>query len=1234
MNSPTYIPAAGEPMSAQGGSSPYATGGGGVTFAQRVAVTYLESMLTGSRRVEMQEFPVASISFQTGPSHPVDDLLLVAGDREVELAIACRATPHFVPSDLSTVKLVKSLLSEMTEHPQVYVAVAVAGWKAEWEQVNKLCDIARTNSDVDAFQNAMESDGRWLNDVRKRLSFLHKMVAAASDDELNEAQTKHLTWTLLTRLRILGFKLQSPNEADWTALATSLDSIAASDGGGAELRDRLAVLAAGYDSMGGVVDLNLLRSQTHLLIDAPTTRTRQPAEVLEQYRTIARSAVRGALGPDTDGSVPLSLPFTQRRSDLADQIRKVASGQNALVVSGSSGTGKSSLVLSTLSDLETDEPGVFESIILNFRELPDTAAELQHVLGAPLGQVMAELSAPNRVLVIDAADAAAERSSGLLRDILIAAANAKVGVVAVAADPASQFVREQVELNCHQPAVTFEVGPLGDDELAQVAQQFPLLRALLHGLAATSLLRRLVVLDLLSRTGLELNASMSEWECLDVIWRQVVRGDGRPTGGSPQAREEVLVRLAAAALTGSAAPDGAFDAEAVDALRKDHLLAPANLYSPWPQFSHDEVRRYATAIHLIRSGQIVDTLRTAGIPRWALSAVTLACKGHLVDPTRRAEVSFQRLVTSFKEVATTHGSRWADVPIEAVLETPAAFTCLKSAIESTALDLQLADVLRVVQQRVSFDGFVHPVLGAPVVRYLIDHEEPWHVSKQAFEVLTSWLQSLVLASEPHGHGLRQTLRERLFAHWSQFPREEITEDGIPGLVPARRRRVLNYKLTDDEFVEVLALLGPDTDTRIESCLRTLADEEPAFLAPAVDLPYSAMGLAQYNPELLATLLEAYYIDKEEGSRWSQLNDGIRAHQGRWAGLGSPLAAHYLGGFAQLFRTAKLTTSARVLNRILNHAARIRVDAPARPHRPVDTLESSAEPAGIDDSQDQSFGITLNLTGASGMYFGDGAVWSWYRGTSVGPYPCISALQAMERLAERLLEAGVGGDLIAEYLLRDCENLAIPGLLYGLFVRNLEKTSTLLDSFLKEPAIWQLEFSRVTGEFSGLKGSSEGLAHPERRQWTPREVCIWLMTHGDDERRLELRGIGEQLVANGVQQGTTAERVLNWAANLDESRYQVTKDGEKFYLNIVPPPEVIAAQEELAAQESHVQTVLRLQNRYWGSRIPGQLRTTISFGSRQRPNGSALTPSSQRTSQPHASSRRGCAPSKDCTRPRR
>ena len=53
-------------------SHPYATGGGGVAFAHRVAAVYLTSILTGNRRTELGELPATSISFQTAPAHAVE----------------------------------------------------------------------------------------------------------------------------------------------------------------------------------------------------------------------------------------------------------------------------------------------------------------------------------------------------------------------------------------------------------------------------------------------------------------------------------------------------------------------------------------------------------------------------------------------------------------------------------------------------------------------------------------------------------------------------------------------------------------------------------------------------------------------------------------------------------------------------------------------------------------------------------------------------------------------------------------------------------------------------------------------------------------------------------------------------------------------------------------------------------------------------------------------------------
>jgi hypothetical protein len=336
------------------------------------------------------------------------------------------------------------------------------------------------------------------------------------------------------------------------------------------------------------------------------------------------------------------------------------------------------------------------------------------------------------------------------------------------------------------------------------------------------------------------------------------------------------------------------------------------------------------------------------------------------------------------------------------------------------------------------------------------------------------------------------------------------------------------------------------------------------------------ALTLRNPELLATLMEAYYIDENLDS-WG-LEGGVRRHQGRRNGIGQPAFEYYFGGFWQLFQTAPHRTSVRVLNNILNHGARSRVRALSQKGG-TERFEGLSADVGVKAAEN---GAALDLNGTPRLYAGDSHVWSWYRGTTVGPYSAMSALLAMERVAEGWLTQGVSPATLVKVLLEGCENLAVPGMLFGLLVRHLEKVGTALDPFLAEPLVWELEFGRVMNEYSGLRARTEGLVNLERRRWSPREVSVWLITHGGKERVAVLKDLADKLVINGDRLGIDQALTKNWAANLDSDRYEMTQHGDDYYLQVVPPPEVQAAQEEYATYQEQVQTSMRLQNRYWGS----------------------------------------------------
>lgn len=196
----------------------------------------------------------------------------------------------------------------------------------------------------------------------------------------------------------------------------------------------------------------------------------------------------------------MHVSFADCRNRLTEALLDAGSSATALLVSGESGIGKSALTLSAVKELEAADPTGFEAVVLNFRSMPQSSLDLRGVLGMSIQDVLLELSAASRLLVIDAADAALERSAGLLSDLVLAAKAAGVGVVAVSSDVASDFVKEQLT-TAFDTAAQFKMDPLGDEDVAVVADALPLLRPMLQNLPAKSLLRRPVVLDLLTRTG-------------------------------------------------------------------------------------------------------------------------------------------------------------------------------------------------------------------------------------------------------------------------------------------------------------------------------------------------------------------------------------------------------------------------------------------------------------------------------------------------------------------------------------------------------------------------------------------------------------------------------------------------------------------------------------------------------------------------------------------------------------
>jgi len=1151
--------------------NPYAGGSGGGTLAHRIATSYLADLLLGAGRPETDELPVVRVAFQTDPD-PVDDIRVEAerdSDRVV-VHIAARRKPNFTKRHAKTAKLVGTLLDQLDafgEDERAYVAVAFVGMTNPLHEVQQLASMARDNSTEAAFHGQVHLPGR-LKGLDKRYDHLTGLVQT-SRPKAAKGDLRDLVWSLLRRLWVLEFRVESDDETDWVDTGNRLNELARDGKTGADVRNTLhSVCATQFDQKGTEVDRAVVRRKIHAVLAPERGRSTAAWAQLDEEQKSAFVAVQHSLAGT------LELPRSKLRGEVQAELAAAGVGLSAVLVTGESGTGKSALTLSAATALAASYEE-FQFVALNLRRTRDSAAALLSDLGMPLANVLREVSATSRVLIVDAADAVLEGRGPLLRELAAAAHEAGIGLALVTADMAVDEVAGTLA-GLYSGHRKIEIPGLDDAELRFIEAEVPAIAGALRNLPAKSLYRRFVVVDLLARTGATVQTALDNWGCLELIWSNLI-GRTSPGKSSGEARTRALLALSEEALELPEA-DRTYatpESSALDDLRTDRLVAPRNLMKQRPDFAHDEVRRFATAVRLAQAESVTSLLRASGPVRWAMSAAKLACEGKLSDADDR-DTELAALIEHFDALGDVSTVRWKDVPLEAALEMPNAFELLQSMLRAdlARADEVLATFVRVVALHHRHDDMVDVVRGEPVVRLLIEEiEEPWREADEGFQLILEWLNSALLEQLPAGNPTRVALRERLLEHWRthhpsaaappspQQDEEEVVFNVFEGqTTKLKPRRTLTYRLTQERYVQLFALLGPDIDDSVRACMNEIAADSPSHLKPAVDLSWSAWGLGQYDPTFLLKLTEEYYIDHRGSGGWRHW-DGIRDHQSR--GFGA-LSSHGYGPFWVLPRMCKPTAWIPVVNRMLNHAANIRCRAD----------DGS-------DGSDPSSTFTMEIDGTERAYVGDTSVWGWYRGNTNGPRPCMSALQAVERWVDDCIKEGADLGTLANALLDGCENLAMPGLIVGAMIRHLGHDPTALDPYLREPLVWQFDSIRVNNEAVGfMRAPDDGITNPERREWYVRDVASLQVLNGDSERQAQLKDVGEQLVANISHFDAGESTVRNWASSLDAANmYAEPADGGAL-ISIKQPEDLETELAPMRADMARGNELLGLQNKYW------------------------------------------------------
>ncbi|MEU6182914.1 ATP-binding protein [Streptomyces coeruleorubidus] len=1158
-------------------SSPYATGGGGVWLEHRYAATLVAALLTEDPISELGDDVVPhSVRLQASYISPIDDVVVEGRTRDGQVrrvSIGVRRNPDLTTSDEKSVPLVRSFLRVVTEHwdevgaGRWRVVLAVGVSSTAVQQTDALARIARSVSSADGFRTAVERPGVAKTAVLARLKHLDALVVAASKDDaaLSHVDAGELTWRWLMALRVRHLRLEGVDESDRTTAVSALRRIVADEATTTadDVFARLAERSGAWASSAAALDQALVRRE---LSGFPLGRPPSYRPAWSVLDGMARR-LREGTPPDLQaGDVRLELDRSEERARLADTMNRTGRAGSGLVVTGEPDVGKSALTIRTAKQLTEHGAAV---TCLSLRDLPESVAQVEHLLGGrPLADVFAAGETREvRLLVIDGAEAVLEGRRELFREVATAAFRAGLGVVAVTRNDGSARVCEVMQAGASQAdrpetVAQHHVPRLTLAERRRLVETFQTLIRFSADTQAEWLVGRPGLVDVLLRAGTvtETSTLLSEADVFGAVWNGLVRNDEEylPGGVSPDDREHAVLAVACRALK---LPDSApTSAGALPRLRSDAVLrAPANpAFAAGDEFATDLMRDFALCRLFLTAGW--EPLRKAKAPRWTIRAVRLACQVKLLagDPA----AAWRELCHEFQQFGGQEGQRWKEVPMEALLTLGDA----QSAIESVWDDLTADDhrglktLLRLADLRYVTSTIADPFTLAPVV------------------ALTYCTDRDLGQNNRYSQGMGKTIRHLVLAWLRGMARDTQHPDTL-------RQQVRDYVLAmhpehyDDFAVEALATLGPDTDEASEQWLRETAAQAPGQLAAAVE-SFGAIPMARTHPRLLLDLTEAYYIHQPRRSRWGGgglHDDGIRRHS-RQTGFGPPFAAWHFGPFYWLLHSLTADTL-DMINRMLDHAATFRVRAPQD--------EPAAPPQGI----------SLDIPGIGPRYFvGDRHVWGWYRGSTVGPHPCMSALMAVERCADSLIAAGIPYEKVVHLLLRGCNNLAMAGLVVGLLVRRLHDAGNLLDVWLTSPAVWSLETSRTSaeGRFHVRGAEPDDVVGAHRRTTTPREAAAELtqqaMITGDQQRLDALTGIADRLVANaraelGEDPDGQLTRVQGWASLLRPENHPAYRTADnKIVLQYTPPAEVAEGFTSLAAQVAAGSEALRLQHTYGDAEI--------------------------------------------------
>ena len=1112
-----------------GVANPFSTGGGGNTFEHLVGVSYLVTLLAGDIPRGLDWGTCTRASFQQRWEGSVlDDIVVTSSNGKKERRLALQIKHDLTFSDAESnedfARVVADCWKAFTgaygwrfdpETDRLGIGVGVYQ-KALDEHLRPVLGQARASRDSDEFFRKVSTPGFFHKTKQQYVNVFRNLLTKAKDSPVTEIEL----WRFLRCLVILHFDIEHAGSRDavqsWNQLRNLIKNGDATKA--LSLFEILRTEVADSAKMAGSIDRERIRgiALDHGIYLQDELDLLQDLLHLRNHSDIVLSSIRDTIGE--------SLHL--QRGHLLDQLETEIRNHEVVVISGEPMVGKT-VVLKRLADRLRQEGEVVVFAVERF-----FGASLEHFLHSihiesDFHRVLSAIgTAPLRCILIDGLDWAGidQDKKRILDDIILAVRryneeHIKRGgdgeycwklVFTVRKESAETIVKHlSLRKNLADRTISFyEVGPLTEEEVATVVDQFPELRSLASEGHLNDILSRPLVLDILTLPGITLSPEevppvLTESWLLDLFWEEVVRlAEGTRYGrGTPDQRARFLTALAQQSfLDGEhGLQDDSLYSEAIVGLISDRIITREN---GEVRFVHDAYGEWTTVKMLASHKKDIPGFLESHNESLILVRPFRLYVSYVLEVERVPE-SWADLLDSLEQREGSLSPRWYQDALGAVLSSP----------------LQGEILQRIGPYLLERDGYLLSrflkamrtvcVQPDPKVSGLFSHLPITEAEKYSalctVPVHDQWIPALKWLLSYPGSIQDEVLVEfsQIASTWmkdrgNQDLRREVAEFcfRIQDNVPSGRHSEESRK----NIIEAILWASDCTPDEVDKFVRR---EDPigADLRDVI-LAYGWVPLCRDLPGTAVEVITKVLCQEIKPDRYGGYHHLFNDLGIRWINWNPPtrLKGPFLG-FLRLHPTEGLA----LIHNIVNHATRcwkIREEEEWRRKHPLPQK--------------------IYLESGEKIVWGDCRVYQWCRFSSAAPSALTCALMALEYWMQEQIKEGRDAKELFETVLQGTCSVAIVGVCASVGLAHWKTCPELLVPLLENPAFLDMDSKRYVQDLqeeTHVEISSKYLswgqdlpdyrllkddARQEQRKTTLRNQILPILVMGSAETRSRLQ----------------------------------------------------------------------------------------------------------------------------------